>query len=65
MMLLNDLQIDENIRTALRDADSKEKLGVVAAVTGISGGEDKLRSIMNSARPILDMDRATLGMHLS
>ena len=56
--------IDTKIRTALRDADSKGKLSVVAAVTGIFGGESELRKIMDSEDELDIMDRGMLAMHL-
>ena len=56
--------IDTKIRAALRDADSKGKLGVVAAVTGIFGGESELRKIMDSEDELDIMDRGMLAMHL-
>jgi len=34
---ITDRKTDDKIRAALRDADSKGKLGVVAAVIGIGG----------------------------
>lgn len=55
---------DTKIRTALRDADSKGKLNVVAAVTGIFGGESELRKIMDSEDELDIMDRGMLAMHL-
>ena len=55
----------EAVRSALRDADKKDKLDTVAAVTGIAGGEGELRKIMNSSGEISIMDRGMLGMHLS
>jgi len=61
---INDPDTDERIREALRDADSKEKLGVVAVVTGIAGGEDELRKIMNSTGELHIMDRGMLAVHL-
>lgn len=60
-----DLESDNNIREALRDADAKGKLDVVAAVTGITGGTEELRKIMNSTEELNMMDRGMLGMHLS
>lgn len=62
---LNDPKTDDRIRAALRDADSKGKLGVVAAVTGIAGGEPELRKIMESTDELHIMDRGMLSMHLS
>jgi len=59
-----DKNMDATIRAALRDADAKGKLGVVAAVTGIAGGEDELRKIMNSTGELHIMDRGMLGMHI-
>lgn len=55
----------DQIRTALKSADEKKKLGVVAAVVGISGGESELRKIMNSTGEINIMDRGMLAIHLS
>jgi len=56
--------LDDDIRNALKDADKKGKLKVVAAVTGIAGGEEELRQIMNSTGDLHIMDRGMLGMHL-
>lgn len=64
MNWINDPKIDDAIRTALKDADKKGKLAVVAAVVGIAGGDDSLRKIMNSTGELSLMDRGTLGMHL-
>lgn len=64
MNWLNDPKIDDAIRSALKDADRKGKLGVVAAVVGIAGGDDSLREIMNSTGELSIMDRGMLGMHL-
>lgn len=58
-------KLDDRIRNALKDADSKGKLGVVAAVTGIAGGTTELRKIMNSTGELHVMDRGMLGMHLA
>ncbi len=62
--MLDDELTDGKIRTALRDADAKGKLSVVAAVTGISGGEIELRKIMGSEGELHIMDRGMLAMHL-
>jgi hypothetical protein len=59
-----DPKIDDAIRSALRDADRKNKLGVVAAATGIAGGEEELRKIMNSSGELHVMDRGMLGILL-
>lgn len=56
---------DERIRAALRDADKKGKLQVVAAVTGIAGGVAELRRLMESTEPLPVMDRGMLAMHLN
>lgn len=61
---LQDPKLDDAIRAALRDADRKGRMGVVAAVVGIAGGEGALRDIMNSKGELSIMDRGTLGMHL-
>lgn len=55
---------DIRIRQALRRADSAGQLDVVAAVTGIAGGVDELRRIMNSTAELSVMDRGMLGIHL-
>lgn len=65
MNQLDDTKTDDRIRAALRDADSKGKLGVVAAVTGISGGAFELRKIMNSEGELHIMDRSMLAIHLN
>ena len=62
---INDPKTDDRIRDALRDADSKGKLGVAAAVTGIAGGEAELRKIMNSTGELHVMDRGMLALHLT
>lgn len=59
-----DKKQDERIRAALRSADSKGQLQVVAAVTGISGGVKELRRIMNSTDELSVMDRGMLAIHL-
>ncbi len=64
MYRLNDPKTDDRIRDALRDADGKGKLGVVAVVVGIAGGEPELRKIMNSTGELSIMDRGCLAMHL-
>lgn len=58
------LPTDEQIRAALRDAERRGKLPVVAAVTGIAGGVDELRRMMSSTEPLSVMDRGMLGIHL-
>ena len=63
--MLDDERTDAKIRAALRNADNKGKLGVVAAVTGIAGGEAELRKIMESEDKLHVMDRGMLGMHLT
>ena len=59
-----DKSADNKIRIALKDADSKGKLCVVAAVVGIEGGEKHLKEIMNSTDELNIMDRGMLGLHL-
>ena len=61
---LNDPQTDDRIRAALKDADNRGKLGVVAAVVGIAGGETELRKIMDSTDELHIMDRGCLLPHL-
>lgn len=61
---LHDPKTDDIIRDALREADNKGKLGVVAAVVGIAGGESELRKIMNSTGELSIMDRGMLALHL-
>lgn len=64
-MNITDSKTDDLIRAALRDADKKGRLSVVAAVSGIAGGEKTLRKIMNSTSELSIMDRGMLGIHLS
>lgn len=59
-----DKSMDDKIRAALRSADTKGKLNVVAAVVGIAGGENELRRIMKSTGELSIMDRGMLGIHL-
>lgn len=61
---LHDPKTDDVIRSALVEADRKGKLGVVAAVVGIAGGEDELRKIMSSTGELSIMDRGVLALHL-
>lgn len=61
---LHDPRTDDVIRSALVEADRKGKLGVVAAVAGIAGGEKTLREIMNSTGELSIMDRGMLALHL-
>ena len=49
----------------LKDADEKGQLSVVEAVTGIAGGVEELRKIMNSTEELSIMDRGMLGLHLN
>ena len=62
--LITDRKTDDKIRSALRGADDKGKLAVVAAVTGIGGGEPELRKIMESKGELPVMDRRMLAMCL-
>lgn len=64
-MNLTDPKQDERIRKALRDAEKKGRLQVVAAVTGIYGGVAELRRIMNSTDELSIMDRGMLAIHLA
>jgi len=61
---MNYSEIDENIRYALRAADNRGDLEVVAAITGIAGGVGELRNIMNSTGDLHVMDRGMLKIHL-
>lgn len=63
MKILDDKQ-DDRIRAALKKANKQGQLGVVAAVTGIAGGERELRRIMNSRDALPIMDRGMLAIHL-
>lgn len=56
---------DERIRTALRNAEKRGQLQVIAAVTGIAGGVQELKRIMNSSGELSIMDRGMLAIHLS
>lgn len=64
-MNVTDAKQDERIRAALRNADKKGQLQVVAAVTGIAGGVQELRRIMNSTGELSIMDRGMLAIHLA
>lgn len=64
-MNITDPKQDDRIRAALRNADKRGKLQVVAAITGIAGGVQELRKIMNSTGELSIMDRGMLGIHLS
>lgn len=64
MLSITDPRIDDKIRAALRNADQKGSLDVVAAVTGISGGVQELRRIMSSTGELPIMDRGMLAIHL-
>ncbi|MAO49867.1 MAG: hypothetical protein CML16_03170 [Pusillimonas sp.] len=64
-MDITDSRQDARIREALRRADEKGNLSVVAAVTGIAGGEQELRRIMNSRDELPIMDRGMLAIHLA
>lgn len=63
-MNITDPKQDDQIRAALRRADERGQLQVVAAVTGIAGGEKALRNIMKSTEPLSIMDRGMLAIHL-
>ena len=63
-MDITDKRQDDRIRQALRNADKKGQLQVVAAVTGIAGGVAELRRIMNSTGELAIMDRGMLAIHL-
>lgn len=64
-MNVTDPKQDDRIRAALRSADKKGQLQVVAAVTGIAGGVTELRKIMNSTGELAVMDRGMLAIHLA
>jgi len=55
---------DRRIREALKEADSFGKLGVVAEVSGIAGGVNLLREIMNSEDNLSIIDRVVLETYL-
>ena len=60
-----DPKMDTVIRAALLNAERRGELETVAAVTGIAGGAEELRKIMNSTGELHIMDRGMLGMHLA
>ena len=60
-----DPKMDNVIRAALLKADRDGKLGRIAAVTGIAGGVDELRKIMNSTGELCLIDRGMIGMHFA
>lgn len=61
-MDITDPAIDDRIRAALKSAHAKDKLPVVAAVTGID--VPRLREIMHCDDELPLMDRGTLACHL-
>jgi hypothetical protein len=63
-MSITDQKQDERIRNALRNADRRGQLQVVAAVTGIAGGVKELRRIMNGDGELSIVDRGMLAIHL-
>ncbi len=65
MIEFNDPKASDKIREALRAVEKDGKLEVLAAYTGIAGGVEELRKIMNSTGEIHIMDRGMLGMYLS
>lgn len=64
MLNLHDPKTDDVIRSALVEADRKGKMGIIAAVIGIAGGEKALREIMNSTCELSIIDRSVLALHL-
>jgi hypothetical protein len=64
MIDFRDPESSAKIRAALAERDREGVLGEVAAATGIAGGVQKLREIMNSNGEIPVMDRGMIGMHL-
>lgn len=60
-----DFRQDNRIREALKRADEAGNLSVVAAVTGIAGGERELIKIMYSRDELSIMDRGILALHLT
>lgn len=62
---ITDPEADQHIRKALRLLDEDGKLPVLAAITGIAGGEDELRRIMNDTEEMAIIDRGMLLLHLS
>lgn len=57
-----DKSVDIKIRSALKDADLKGKLSVVAAVVGTD--EKHLKEILENEDELSIMDRGMLGIHL-
>lgn len=64
MIDFRDPQSSDKIRAALQTADREGRLAFLAAATGIAGGINTIRTIMNSAGEIPVMDRGMLGMFL-
>jgi len=60
--IICDKALDDRIRSALKDADSKGKLSVVSAIVGPS--VEELKAIMRGTGELSLMDRGMLGMHL-
>lgn len=61
----DDPNIDEHIREALRVAEEKGRLEVLAAVIDFPGGLADLRKIMSSDAPLSILDRALLVVRLA
>lgn len=64
-MKVLDPEMDNVIRAGLLKADREGKLGRIADVTGIAGGVDELRKIMNSTGELPIIDRGMIGMHFA
>lgn len=61
----DDPNIDEHIREALRTAERKGRLEVLAAVIDFPGGLADLRKIMSSDAPLSILDRGLLVVRLA
>lgn len=61
---INDKSTDFLIKESLKHMDKQNRLHKAVEMTGITGGEDELREIMNSKGELHIMDRGMLSIHL-
>ena len=64
MIDFRDPKSSDKVRAALKEAESKGRLGNIAAKSGIAGGVPALRKIMDTQGELPVIDRGILGMYL-
>ena len=64
MISFQDPHAEEKIRAELRKLSRANKLGVLAALSGIAGGERELRRLMESNEPMSIMDIGMIALAL-